>query len=236
MNKNIIIGLLLMFYGCGNAESDNTEDITSSENNEIIEENIGESEQDTTNHSDLNMAKPWQINDYSSYFLESPIASSSDEVKWEEGEMWYFETLDLANGFARVDGAIEGNYEFALWRMANGNDLIGKTWMACGPVCDYGFNFYEQEKGEGEEVTESVLPMKEISAHQEKLHQRINEKYTDIEYPQDSQLRFFLPQSGTSMMVNIVVGADEVEFPLLKLKWNKKQFLVDEYYDDINLK
>ena len=231
MKKIIFIGIAICLVGCGDDGKASIEDNGETENSS--EEEVSVLEEPTDIYEEPNEEHVWQINNYAEYFLESKIAKNSEEMDWEAGEMWYYETLDLKGGFARVEGAVEGNYEFAVWRMANGNDLIGKTALGCGPICEYSYYFYEQFKGEGSEVTQEILPNDEIEKHRLKIHNLIKDSYENLDNPEDSQLHFFLPQKGTSMLVNIVVGADEVDVPLLKLKWNKKQFLIDEVYDDI---
>lgn len=229
----IIIGLILVACSGESTTDENIEIISEDSSSAETVEEIEDYAEVETNYEEPEEGHVWQINNYVEYLLNAKVFDDPEEMDYEAGDMWYYERLNINGGYARVTGAIEGNMEFGLWRMDNGHDLIGKTSMGCGPVCDYSYTFYELDKNKGGEVSEDILPMKSIEEHQAKVYKLVIEKYPDLEYPDDQQLRLFIPQGGTSMKVNLVVGADEVEVPLLKLAWDKQRFFVEALYENV---
>lgn len=236
MKQSIGVLILLAFFiqGCGNASPEN-EPVNEEEilvdqsaqamgSSEIIEE-----EQESVEIDE------WQINHYAEYILNEKIAESAESYDVSRGDNLYYETLDAAGGFANVTGAFEGWHEFVLWRMDSGEDLVIQMTVGCGPVCDYDFKFF---KGNGNEIAEIkpdlIMPMGEITTHQNLMHTKALEKYPDLDYAEDCQLVFNLPQKGTSIEVDIVIGADEVQVPILQLGWNKSTFFVNELYESID--
>lgn len=177
----------------------------------------------------------WQIDAYVTHLIGAPIAANAEALNGKSEFQWYYQTLDIKGGFASVTGAVEGWKEFVLWRMADGNDLVGEMSVGCGPACDYDFTFYT---GKGAEIQacdlKSIFPMDAIIAHQKKMVPEIIAEYP-VEYPEDSQLVFNFPRKGTGMRVDVVVGADEVRMPILQLAWNKSTFTISALFDKIEL-
>lgn len=223
----LVFGMLLL-VSCGGEEAGSDE---STDGSESVEADVDSSMTDSVAEDALEIGSSgWQINDYAEHFMEAEIKLSSEDMDYEAGDMWFYETLDVKGGYAAVTGAVEGSIIFAMWRMENGNDLIGRTAASCGPVCDYSYEFYEQNGEEGEVATNTLLPMGEIEEHRKKIHDQLNERY-EYEYEEDCQIYFELPKKGTSMYVHISAGANEHEFRLAKLKWDKKKFSIEEKYE-----
>jgi hypothetical protein len=117
--------------------------------------------------------------------------------------------------------------------MADGDDLVGFMSVGCGPACDYYFEFY---KGQGKEIKQieytEILPIQEIENMLTERHQEILNREIEIgfDYPEDVQVYYRFPKKGTSMEVDIIVGADELQEPLLKLSWNKSKFSIEKKY------
>ncbi|MEO9531272.1 MAG: hypothetical protein ABJG68_11890 [Crocinitomicaceae bacterium] len=235
----IVVGLFLV--SCGGAEEDskdNAENLNEQEvevvandssSNEVLEE-----EQYIPENEDGN----WQIDDYAEMFIGGEIAATAEESNMENAVGWFYQELDLAGGFASVTGAIEGWNEYVIWRMTDGDDLIGTMSVGCGPVCDYAFTFY---KGKGKdaspiEMTE-IMPMNEIEAHKKEMHEKVlnDDKYGGFDYPEDAQLYFRFPQKGTSMEVDLIVGADELQTTILELTWDKTKFSIKKKYTEIKV-
>lgn len=220
--KRLVIPVILVLTACGgneNATESSTEqpvdDVT------IVQEYV-----------EPEKGHVWQINDYAENLVNSKIYEDMDAVM-EHGGSLYYEVLDINNGYARVTGAFEGWYEFVLWRMEDGSDLVGYLSAGCGPVCDYTYFFYNYKDGVKTEITDQVLPLDEMDEYSDIQYIKIIEKYPDLEYPQDVFYKFNFPQQGTSMMVDYVVGAEEVEMPMFLLSWDKSKFSVEETYDKI---
>ncbi|MCG8573357.1 MAG: hypothetical protein MI810_00615 [Flavobacteriales bacterium] len=238
MKKNILwllTGLFLL--SCGGETNDKSE--ASEESTEVAEENATDHELDEeiseAGDEDIDDSDAWQIDDYAELLLKSDVYSEEEKDKLYEEKnydiLWY-ETLDKKGGFARVVGPFEGAYTYCLWRMADGSDLIGETTIGCGPVCDYSAQFFKQNKSEGKEVSQTILPNEEMDAHRDEIIAKVKEKH-DLEYPEDVQYIFELPQKGTSMTVQISIGANELEFPLLELSWDKEKFSIAKKFNEI---
>ncbi len=233
MKRILIFGFGFLLINCGgDPESSETQEVNEEKAVEELDQSV-ETDVVESNYVSPPEEKKWQIDDYAEFLLNARIVSSADSMNYENGDMYYYERLSINGGYARITGAFEGVIEFGLWRMGNGNDLIGRTDMGCGPVCDYSFSFFEQDKNNGIEVTESIIPLNSMDEHQEKVYELVLEKYPEIEYPEDKQYRFFMPPHGTSMNVNLVVGADEVEVPLLQLGWDQSKFFIEALYETI---
>jgi len=172
-----------------------------------------------------------QITDYVEHFLGGKVFEDKEKMDFKKGDIHFYEILDVKNGFARVTGYYEASYDFAVWRMANGNDLVGKTSKSCGPVCDYAFNFFEIANIDAKDVTETILPMNELNSHSAKIRKKVTDRYV-IE-DEESQLIFMLPQKGTSMDVYISMNYNEIEFPILNLSWNKEKFVIAKKIEEI---
>lgn len=233
MKNYFLISPFIFLFSCGSATDETTEkssDTTKVVNvdDAIINDN---SSIDSSQIQTIPLKEKNQVTDYAEHFLGAKVFEDREKMNYENGDMHYYDILDVKNGFARVTGAYEGSYDFAIWRMANGNDLVGKTSMGCGPVCDYDFYFYEIANMESKDVTETILPMSEINSHLEKIRKKVTEKYM-IE-DEESQLLLKLPQKGTSMDVYISMNYNEIEFPILNLTWNKEKFVIAKKIEEI---
>lgn len=176
----------------------------------------------------------WQVNDYATYLIGQSIASSVETSDYDNGEYWYYQTLDLKGGFASVTGGVEGWKEFVIWRMEDGDDLLGEMTVECGPACGYTYNFYKGKGAEIEVYTQSeIFPLDAMNKHMNEMVPKILEKYP-VDYPEDSQLIYRFPQKGTGMLVDVLIGADEIQVPILKLAWDKTRFNIDELLHDPN--
>lgn len=233
MKNYFLICPIILLFSCGNT-TDNTNDTSIDSTTTIDANNETTIESGTTDSAQIQvipLKEKNQVTDYVEHFLGAKVFEDREKMNYENGDMHFYEILDVKNGFARVTGAYEGSYDFAIWRMANGNDLVGKTSKGCGPVCDYDFNFYEIANMESKDVTETILPMSEINSHHEKIRKEITRIYA-IE-DEESQLLFKLPQKGTSMDVYISMNYNEIEFPILNLSWNKEKFVIAKKIEEI---
>ncbi|MFT5821724.1 MAG: hypothetical protein ACI8ZM_002978 [Crocinitomix sp.] len=177
----------------------------------------------------------WQVDNYAEHLIGENIASSSETADYDKGEYWYYQTLDVVGGFASVTGGVEGWKEFVIWRMEDGDDLVGEMTVECGPACGYTYTFY---KGKGAEIEEypqdKLFPLDAMNKHMNLMADIVIEKHP-VEYAEDRQLVYRFPQKGTGMQVDVVLGADEIQFPILKLAWNKTLFTVAELLKDPKL-
>ncbi|NOQ72891.1 MAG: hypothetical protein GQ574_12860 [Crocinitomix sp.] len=226
----------VMFYSCGNETVSDNDTDSDGEFTEMSNELEGDGEINSQDLMDELLDEPevvpnsaWQIDNYAKHLIGEDIASSSETADYTKGEYWYYQTLDVVGGFASVTGGIEGWKEFVVWRMADGDDLVGEMTVECGPACGYEYTFY---KGKGADIAEytqdELFPLDAMNKHMDLMADIINEKYP-VEYPEDRQLVYRFPQKGTGMQVDLVLGADEIQVPILKLAWNKTLFTVAEF-------
>lgn len=232
----LIPALTVALVSCGEqTTNDDTATESNSETVENVEEVLPEEEAAAETVNEDIPDDKWQVDNYAMYLLGEEITPNSEIADNNDGVGWYFTELDLAGGYASVTGAVEGWHEYVIWRMADGDDLVGQMSVGCGPACDYTFRFYKGQGSGIEDYEMSVfMPLDEIEAHKEKMVPKIIAEYP-VDYPEDSQLVFNFPQKGTSMQVDVVVGADEIRVPLLKLAWDKSVFSVEEFYEEINI-
>jgi len=174
----------------------------------------------------------WQITEYAAHLHGGPIVESADIAEMDE---WYYLIKDEKGGFVSITGAVEGWKEYALWRMEDGKDLIGVMTVECGGACGYHFEFY---KGSGEAITlcdpSSILPIADLEVQRQLLYPKVIEAYP-VDYPDDSEIVYSFPQEGTSMDVDLIVGADEIRVKLAQLSWNKTKFFIEKTYEEVEI-
>lgn len=186
-------------------------------------------EEEFANEMFLNGDK-WEINDYASEILSEPIASDMDQANDNE---WFYDWLDIPAGYVTVRGPIEGWHEFVLWRMDNGKDLVIQMTVGCGPACDYTFAFYEGNGLKVEPVSpQDYIPVAELESQKDEMVKKALLDFT-VDYPEDSQIVYNLPQEGTSIQVDVVIGADEIRFPLAMLGWDGMSFYILEKFEEV---
>ncbi|MEZ4922516.1 MAG: hypothetical protein R2780_05030 [Crocinitomicaceae bacterium] len=226
-----------VLISCGGTEKETTQDQENSiettepvslDQNTILEEF-------TNDYVPENKDGKWQIDDYAEIMLGSKVYASSDQVPEEErlSANW-FEKLDLQGGFASVSGAYEGWSEVVLWRMKDGSDLVAKMTAGCGPVCDYSYSFSILKDGEmiERDASDLVLPLGDIMNQREIVLNKILSNYSDVPEDTYAQVRYMLPQKGTTMYVDLELGEEEIRTHLLKLSWDKEMFNVEETFED----
>lgn len=239
MKKLVYLSLTFFIFSCGENEASSVEEGTDEVLSEemIIDEieEISESVEEEVTYVPVNEDGIWQIDDYVELYLKTKVYQSSDDIDYNfEGTYFYYTELDKRGGFANVTGAFEGWYEFVIWRMADGTDLLGVMSAGCGPVCDYSFTWFIGDNGKLEDVEfDKIFPADEINAHRDEMHQKIIDKHPDLDYPGDADLIYNFPKKGTSMEVVISIGAEEIQLPILQLSWDKKRFSVAEYYHEV---
>ncbi len=120
--------------------------------------------------------------------------------------------------------------------MEDGNDLVGKMSMGCGPACDYSYQFYVCNKETTQKIElKNIMPIAEMDKHKVKMHEKALKKF-NLDYPEDISYIFNFPRKGTSMEVDIQLGADEVHVPILRLSWDKSKFNIEQLYEEVNEK
>ncbi|MBD3638726.1 MAG: hypothetical protein HUJ25_15340 [Crocinitomicaceae bacterium] len=234
----LIPGVVALLFSCGS--SDNETNTESTESESLTEETVELSEEGTVLEEENETYTPenidgiWQIDDYAELFTGTKIYKSQKDVP-EDALSYgsYYLTLDTKGGYAHVTGPYEGWSEYVLWRMKDGNDLLGTMSAGCGPACDYNFDFYIMNNGEKIGDGNRLIPRMEIEDFGASLMPQILEEFEAIEYKEDYQFYYNFPQQGTSMEVDIIVGADEVRIPIILLSWDKEKFSVEKKYTEL---
>ena len=224
--------LMLILSACGSSENQDSTTADDSASRETDTAVTVEAEINEPIHETIELKEINQVNDYAEYFLQAKVFEDPSSMDFEKGDMHYYETLDLKNGYAAITGAYEGSYQFAIWRMANGNDLVGKTSSECGPGCNYKFTLYEITKDGDIDVTEALIPMDDIEKQRQKLESKAKAE-GKMEEEFNSQLKFILPQKGTSMDVYLSMNLNELEFPIVTLSWDKSKFTISKKFEEI---
>jgi hypothetical protein len=224
--------LMLILTACGSSENQDSTTADDSASRETDTAVTVEAEINEPIHETIELKEKNQVNDYAEYFLQAKVFEDPSSMDFEKGDMHYYETLDLKNGYAAITGAYEGSYQFAIWRMANGNDLVGKTSSECGPGCNYKFTLYEITKDGDIDVTEALIPMDDIEKQRQKLESKAKAEGR-MEEEFNSQLKFILPQKGTSMDVYLSMNLNELEFPIVTLSWDRSKFTISKKFEEI---
>lgn len=240
MKKYYILPLALLFFACG---AENTEDSATGQQPGEDQEKVSpeeaveeiESTEVVPTYEPENKDGVWQIDDYAEMFVGSKIYNSAEDVPDDKrGSAQYYRQLDIKGGFAHVTGTYEGWNEYVLWRMKDGHDLLGTVSVGCGPVCTYDYVFYKCKNGEYEKASMAQLfPMAEMDDHAEVMHKKILDKFEYFDYPNDKTYIFIFPQKGTSMEVELMVGADEIQVPILRLSWDGGRFSIEKKYTEV---
>ena len=240
MRSLFFITMALLIFGCGSETEPNADgivDVFDSVDNlldsAVVAEEISENLE--AKFIPENPDGVWQIDDYAELYLNTKVYLNHDDIDYSiDGTYYYYSELDKKGGFANVTGAFEGWYEFVIWRMADGSDLLGVMSAGCGPVCSYSFKWFIGDNGKLEDVGfDQIFPGKEINAHRDEMHKKILDKHPDLDYPEDADLIYEFPKKGTSMEVVISIGAEEIQLPIMLLSWDKQRFSVAEYYHEI---
>lgn len=241
MKKLYLIPLTLILFACGSessteGSSEDTVTVDTTSEAEATEEVVaGDNFTELTEYIPENKDGNWQIDDYVEIFTQGKVYKNGEA--YSESEDWsssFYEILDISGGYARITGGYEGWSEYVLWRMKDGTDLLGTMSAGCGPVCEYNYKFYKCQGPEMNEVSRAtIFPMAQIDDHREVMHEKIKNNIDYLDYPDDWQYIYRLPQKGTSMQVDLMVGPEEVTVPLVLLSWDKERFDIEEKYTEI---
>ena len=54
-----------------------------------------------------------------------------------------------------------------------------------------------------------------------------------LDYPEFSQYDFLFPKKGTTLKIDLVLGADELRMALADLSWDKSIFSIEQLYETL---
>lgn len=224
----LILGVLL--FSCGESVSEQSEDPQSS-----VEE-ISKDSSSLNTDTLMVEEEQWQIDQYVEFLVGEEVHNSPQEFDWDDEKMhWYFKELDLAGGYAKIEGAVEGWEEFVLYRMESGEDLVLKKSVTCGPVCDYYQTFFKGKREDMKQIEfDVILPMEKLDEHRDKISEMALERLEyPLDYPEFSQYDFLFPKKGTTLKIDLVLGADELRMALADLSWDKSIFSIEQLYETL---
>lgn len=169
---------------------------------------------------------------YTAFLMNESIAPNESDTSYHQGFNHYYSILDTLNGYAEVRGAYDAKSEYRIWKMSNGNDLIGEILTGYCSECRQQVYFYEASEKKITDVTETVLPWDELNTHAEKIKTKVLDIYGEQGF--EGIYYAFLPSRyKSSIEVNISLYISRMEFPIASLQWNETKFIIAEKYEKI---
>ncbi|MFT4600573.1 MAG: hypothetical protein ACI857_000748 [Arenicella sp.] len=175
------------------------------------------------------------IHMYAERMLGSKIVDKKDDLAIRQGILYYYKTLDIPGKYVHVSGGYSGDFKFAMWKMTNGNDLIGITNDNCQPICKYACSMYEFTEHDSVDVSATIFPINKMEKHLAKLKKKVLAENSDIT-DDAAQYKFELPLDGDPMIVYLTMNHNKFKTPLLELEWNGEQFVIQKKYKDLSAK
>ncbi len=172
------------------------------------------------------------IHMYAERMLSSKIADKQEDVAVRQGVLYYYKELDIPGKYVHVSGGFSGDYEFAMWKMDNGNDLIGITSGNCQPVCAYACSMFEFSENDSTDVSNTVFPLKKMEKQMLKLKKKVLAANPEI-IDEQAQYKFELPKDGEPMIVYLSINKNKIEVPLLELDWDGEGFQINKKYKEL---
>jgi hypothetical protein len=169
---------------------------------------------------------------YAEQMLGCKIVENKEDVDLRKGILYYYAVKDIAGNYGHISGGYTGDYYVSLWKMDNGNDLIGFTHFNCEASCLYECSFYESNLESMNEVTTEIFPVKKMTKHMNKMKKKVLGSGVDIQDPK-AQFKFILPHGHGLLSVYLSIDNNKLEFPLLELEWNGEEFQIHTKYKEI---
>ena len=171
------------------------------------------------------------IHMYAERLMKSKIMDDQKDVDLRKGRHYYYKIKELASNYVRISGGLGGDYVMAMWKMDNGNDLVGVTAINCSPICIYECSFYEFGEESQKTVTTEVLPVNKMKKHFDKIYRKLRKE--DRTNEEVAQWKFILPRKGYPMELEFSINKNKTEFPAVQLEWNGSKFVVKKKYKEI---
>jgi hypothetical protein len=163
--------------------------------------------------------------------MKAKIMDNKADIDLRKGRHYYYKIKDLASNYVHISGGLGGDYVMAMWKMDNGNDLIGVTAINCSPVCVYECSFFEFSEDAQKMVTTEVLPLKKMKRHFDKLYRKLRKE--DRTKAEVALWKFLLPKKGYPLELQFSIDKNKTEFPALQLDWTGSKFVVKKKYKEI---
>lgn len=177
--------------------------------------------------------KPFaSIHNYAERMLGHQIVDSKDDVDFRRGKLYYYKTKDLNSNYVHVSGGYTGDYMLALWKMENGNDLVGVTHYNCQAYCIYECSFFEFTLDDSTEVSADILPVNKMAKHLNKIRSKVIGGAGEMDDEQ-AQFKFVLPTNGGLLRLEISIDHNRIEFPIMDLEWDGGKFSIHTKFKEI---
>lgn len=171
------------------------------------------------------------IHHYAERLLGSRIVDDREDVDIRKGAIYYYKNKNLEGNYVHVAGGYAGEYRFSMWKMDDGNDLVGITHFNCEAFCTYECSFYSFSRSDSSEVSSKVFPLKKMLKHMNKIKSKVLAA-AGID-DQDPQFKFILPKDRGMLRVEISMDRNKIEFPILDLSWTGEKFSIQTKYKEI---
>jgi hypothetical protein len=160
----------------------------------------------------------------------------------DENKYW-FDIVDLKNGYLRFSGAFEGTWEICYWIKTNKQKMIGISNISCGPVCGSKIIFYDYIENKLIPLnTDSILPKVENRDYYDIPKIQNNNSPADfIKLQKEFRVAwtYRLPQKGLNMSINFeeIDEIDNQKYKIyykgdtdkMELIWNDGHFIKGKY-------
>lgn len=171
------------------------------------------------------------IHHYAERMLGGQIMENKEDVDLRKGILYFYKDKDLPGNYVHVSGGYTGDYYMALWKMKNGNDLLGVTHYNCQAYCVYECSFFEFTRSDSTEISEEILPVKKMVKHLNKMRSKVaGSAGADDE---EAQFKFMMPRGSGLLQLQLSVNRNTIEFPIMDLLWTGEKFAVRTKYKKI---
>ncbi len=159
------------------------------------------------------------------------------KIPENENPHMYLKTVDEKNGYIRVEGAFEGNWEMCYWSTKASKKIVAVNSTGCGPICNSDIKFFELEnKKLIEKPAENYLPKIELSDfyRTEKMKSENNTLYkeAEAEFQNSIYILLELPQKGMNIKVNPQISDIYNEILLQKIEKYKICSMIEYIWQD----
>jgi len=171
------------------------------------------------------------IHMYAERLMKMKIVDEKSQLNRNKGIVYYYKEKDIAGNYVHISGLREGDFQMSMWKMENGNDLLGVTSGSCQPVCVYECSFYEFTALDSTDITSSIFPLQKMKKQLKKMKKKVLSS-TQVK-DENAQFKFILPHDRGLLQVFLSINNNSIEFPIMDLMWNGNEFVVQKTYKEI---
>jgi hypothetical protein len=227
--KYIAVLSTLLFVGCSNSDSINDIPNNSKSPDSLVSQAIDTVEiiDEKVESVPIDTVRRYNVMEYCQLIhgdQPQEFGPNFRDTQWEE--------KDIANGYLRFYGMMEGGNTMVLFRMNNGNALIIETVSTCGGACDQNLYMTEYHGLEAIGDAKHLLPSSAIQDQLSSTGAAMMEQFPEFDPAEYSpEIWYYLPQKGTDLKLTCEVEREGISSPLIVLGWDGAQFTVKEAFD-----